>query len=183
VFWTQSDPLGRIRLDALDLPLVFGPNSLRIDFAGNDRFTPASLTVSVTMYDPDAKSTGGGWILTKASTISRIPLALGKKANFAFTAQYKTGQTAPVGNLEFSAKESKIELKATSFDYLAVNGSRAELQGLATINGTGSFSFRMIAVDGSPDTFEIRIWDSTSSFDAPLYQASNTAGGGNIVIH
>ena len=183
VFWTQSDPLGRIRLDALDLPLVFGPNSLRIDFAGNDRFTAATLTVSVTMYDPDAKSTGGGWILTKASTISRIPLALGKKANFAFTAQYKTGATAPVGNLEFSAKESKIELKATSFSYLAVNGSRAELQGQGTINGTGSFSFRMIAVDGSPDTFEIRIWDSSSSFDAPLYQAANTAGGGNIVIH
>jgi uncharacterized protein DUF11/carboxypeptidase family protein len=183
VFWTQSDPLGRIRLDALDLPLAFGPNTLKVDFSGNDRFTPATFTVTVTMYDPDSKSTGGGWILTKGSTIAKIPLVLAKKANFAFTAQYKPGLTAPVGNLEFSAKESKIELKATSFDYLAVNGTRAEIQGIATINGTGSFSFRMIAVDGSPDTFEIRIWDGSSSFDAPLYQASNSAGGGNIVIH
>ncbi len=182
-FWVQSDALGRIRLDALDLPLAFGPNGLKIEFAGNDRFTAASLLVTVTMYDPESKVTGGGWILTKASTISKTALVLGKKANFSFVAQYKNGVTAPVGNLEFSAKESKIELKATTFDYLAVNGNRGELQGKATINGLGSFSFRMIAVDTSTDTFEIRIWDGTTTFDAPLYQASNTTGGGNVVIH
>ena len=179
--WVQTDALGRIRLDALDLPLAFGPNDLRIDFMGNDRFTPATLLLTVQLQ-PGQSVTGGGWILTTTAS-SKIPLVLGKKANFGFIAKFDLGSPTPTGNLVFSAKESKLDFKATGFDYLGVSGNQAELRGHGTINGGGSFSFRMIAVDGVADSFEIRIWDDTMTLDAPLYAASNVTGGGNIVIH
>jgi hypothetical protein len=124
--------------------------------------------------------TGGGWVLTTSSSTG---LVAGKTANFGFNAKYLNGASTPTGNVEFNAKESNVDFKATSFDWLVISGGRAKLQGHGTVNGSGSFSFRLIAVHGTTDTFELRIWSPTGSFDLPLYRAANTLGAGSVVVH
>ena len=70
-------------------------------------------------------------------------------------------------------------------------GQRAQVKGSGTINGTGSYGFLLTAVDGSNDTFRIKIWDKSSN--AVVYdnqvggaddaEPTTTLGGGQIVIH
>ena len=141
--------------------------------------TPVISTIAV-VYDTSTFVTGGGWVLT---TTDSKGLVAGKKANFGFNAKYKAGTAIPTGSVEFTAKESNVSFKATGFDWLVIAGGRAELQGTGTINAIGAYTFRLIAVDGSPDTFEIRIWNGSGSFDLPLYRVAASPGGGNIVVH
>jgi hypothetical protein len=274
-----SDALGRIRLDTRDLPLAAGANSVVVTFAGNARFTPAAVTVPVTVtaedstvavaplgplpagsltataqvtqvadgtlgdltkamvtfalrneagvvtstivspvsaagassatftsvsadiyhveatvtggyftsplsyvlavvYDTSTFATGGGWVMTTTASTGFVP---GKSVSFGFNAKYQGG--SPAGGVELSAKESNLVFKATSLEWIVIGSGRAEIQGRGTINGTGVYSFRLIAADRSPDTFEMRIWTAAGSFDAPLYQVANTLAGGNVVIH
>ncbi len=65
-----------------------------------------------------------------------------------------------------------------------ISGSIVQVQGVGTINGCGSYHFRVIAtqVDLAPDTFEIHIWDAAHSFDTPLLLASGTLSSGQITI-
>jgi hypothetical protein len=139
------------------------------------------------VYDSDIFATGGGWILTTATTrpAGTTPLPAGKKANFAFNLKYKSGTTIPIGNVLFDLKEAALEFRATSVDWLVIGDDRTEFQGRGTINGAGAYAFRVIATHVSTgDTFEIRIWDpAIGSFDAPRYVAANALGGGNIVAH
>ena len=77
-----------------------------------------------------------------------------------------------------------VDFRATAFDWLVISGSIAQVQGVGTINGCGSYHFRVIATQGNlaSDTFEIHIWNSTHSFDAPLLLASGTLNSGQITI-
>jgi hypothetical protein len=65
-----------------------------------------------------------------------------------------------------------------------INQSRtlAQVQGSGTINGAGTYSFRLWAGDGNPDTFRLQIWEQ----DGSLFYDNGTlqpTGGGNISIH
>jgi hypothetical protein len=77
-----------------------------------------------------------------------------------------------------------IVFRGSSFDWLVITGSIAQVQGIGTLNGCGGFHFRVIATQGSltGDTFEIHIWDATHSFDAPLLLATGTLNSGKISI-
>jgi hypothetical protein len=77
-----------------------------------------------------------------------------------------------------------IVFRSTSFDWLVITGSIAQVQGVGTLNGCSGFHFRVIATQGSltGDTFEIHLWDATHSFDAPLLLASGTLNSGKISI-
>lgn len=141
--------------------------------------SPLVYSIAV-VYDSSTFVTGGGSVLT---TTSSTGLVAGKKANFGFNAKYLSGTTIPTGSVEFSAKESNVTFKATGFDWLVISSGRAELQGTGTVNGAGSYSFRLVAIDGSPDSFAIRIWNATTSYDLPLYKVSEQLSSGNNVVH
>jgi hypothetical protein len=157
-----------------------------LTYGGSDFYTPATTDVSFVVYDA---STGGGWILTTSSTTpaGTVPLPAGKKANFGFNAKYSAGSTVPSGNAIFQLKEASLDFQSRSIDGLALSSTTAQVTGSGTINGAGSFRFQITATQGSPDRFEIRIWDPAAStgnsFDHPKYIASNAVGGGSIKIH
>ena len=115
-----------------------------------------------------------------------MPLPAGKKAIFGFIVRYKDGASVPTGNLLFQLSSASIDLKATSFDWLVTSTGHAVFQGRATINGQGSFGYRVTADNASGGThFEIRIWDPAigGSFDQPMYVVSNVLGGGIVKLH
>ena len=100
--------------------------------------------------------------------------------------KYKPNTLDPAGSLNLVLKEAGIDLKATSFTWLVISAGRAEFEGLAASGTATGLHFRVIVYDngtGATDTFEIRVWDATHSFDSPSYRISNTLGGGNIQVH
>ena len=151
-------------------------------------YSSTTTSVPLVIYDPSTFVTGGGWLLTTSTTpvAASTPLPAGKRANFGFTVKYKDGTTIPTGSLLFQLASASIDLKATSFDWLVTGTGHAEFQGLATINGAGSFGYRVIANHATTgDTFEIRIWDPAAggSFDQPKYLVSNALAGGSLKLH
>ena len=110
----------------------------------------------------------------------------GKKANFGFNVKYKgDGTMAPTGSLLFHLKEANIDLKATSFDWLVISadgaGKKADFQGKATINGSGSYTFHVIARDlPSGDTFFLEVKDAGGTV---IVSITGPATGGNIKVH
>ena len=175
---TFTDGYGRVRLDTLD-GFPTGGFSVTIAYAGNDRYLAAS---SASVSVPNTFVTAGGWILTPTGAVG-LP-AVGKKSNFSLNARYKSGETVPSGSFEFKATESNVTFKATSLESMSVVGATAEVQGRGTVNGTAGWSFRVKVAEGSPDTLTVTIWKvGTTTYDAPSYSASNTLGGGNVVVH
>jgi hypothetical protein len=163
---------------------TLGPGVYNIALSvGGSYFTAATTAIAV-VYDPTTFGTGGGYTLTTGATVPTVPA--GKKANFGFNVKYKgDGTMAPTGSLLFHLKEANIELKATSFDWLVIStdgaGKRADFQGTGTINGSGSYTFRVIARDQpSGDTFSIEIRDANG---VPYASSSGTLGGGSIKVH
>ncbi len=85
--------------------------------------------------------------------------------------------------MEFQAKESNVAFKATSIDWLAISGNRAEAQGHGTVNDVAGWTFRVVLVDG-PDKFEIRIWhDGADLTSTPVYFTGGSIGSGSVVVH
>jgi hypothetical protein len=143
-------------------------------------YTSATVTQVMPVYDPSTFATGGGWVLTTAGS-SLVPA--GKKANFGFNVKYKENGIDPTGSLNVTLKEAGLDLKAVTFDWLIISGGRAEFEGAATSGTLTGLRFRVIAFDRSPDSFEIRVWDASGSFDAPTYRIANNLGGGSVQIH
>lgn len=121
---------------------------------------------SVVVYDVTAGSvTGGGFIAGKA--------------NFNVTARYDKGATAPKGNTKFELGNATFT--STTYEWLVVSGTTAQLRGTGTINGAGAYTFVLTATDATPDTFRMQVWDSAG---APVYDSGAAAVvGGSIVIH
>lgn len=150
-----------------------------------------STALQVVVYDPSAGFvTGGGWFTPDPQTCVCTP---GSKATFGFVSQYKKGTSVPTGNQEFQYKVDNVNLHSTSFDWLVVSGPQAQFHGTGTINGAGSFKFRVTVRDGDligqPDSFEIRILP-TGSVDfngTPFWKGGNdltgSNGAGSVVIH
>ena len=54
-----------------------------------------------------------------------------------------------------------------------------------TINGEGSYKFQIAAVDGTPDTFRIKIWTEDANGQHVIYDngSQQAISGGSIVVH
>ncbi|UCG58876.1 MAG: hypothetical protein JSU70_05050, partial [Phycisphaerales bacterium] len=159
-----------------------GVYSLVVSATDNVGNTAQTDPVLFVVYDPgDGFATGGGWFLPDSE--STLP---GGKAEFGFVAKYKQGSST--GNLEFQYKAAEINLKSTTIDWLVISGVSAQFQGTATINGSGLYTFHVMAKDnGEPgvdaDHFNIRIWEGTDTEADPIHKAKNTIAGGNIKVH
>ncbi|MEO8632406.1 MAG: hypothetical protein ABI466_03540 [Chloroflexota bacterium] len=178
---TFTDGYGRVRLDTAD-GFPSGAYSVAVTYDGNDRYEPATaVNVLIVVYDPTTFVTGGGWFMTSSPSTG---LLSGKKTNIGANMKYKNGTTVPTGSLEFQAKESNVSFKATTIDWLAISGNKAEAQGHGTVNGGGGWSFRVVMIDG-PDSFTITIWkdDGSTTYALPSYRTSGSLGSGNVVVH
>jgi hypothetical protein len=158
--------------------------------------------VFLPVYDPNGGFvTGGGWIDSPAGASKLYPAATGK-ANFGFNAKYKTGKnnTNEVdGNTNFQFKAGDLHFSSSVHHSmsLVISGAKATYTGEGTINGSGSYEFRLIAIDGdllgnSTDKFRIKIWTKGNPSDViydnqrGVSESSDDAtvlGGGSIVIH
>ncbi len=156
----------------------------------------ATSCVLVVWFDPSAGFvTGGGWINSPAGAYPADPTLSGR-ANFGFVSKYQKGKTLPSGNTQFQFQAANLSLSSTSFQWLVVSGARAQFKGTGTINGTGSYTFLISAIDGSltggggTDKFRIKITDTAGNIvydnmmNAPETSDPTTVlGGGNIEIH
>jgi formylglycine-generating enzyme required for sulfatase activity len=139
--------------------------------------------------------TGGGWINSEKGAYLPDPTKSGK-ATFSFVSKYKKGQSIPTGNTEFDLKSARLKFRAKTYDWLVVTGSKAQLKGIGTINGKGSYGFILAVIDGNPnnrkgvDRFRMKIWDTATGeviYDnqkgSPDTDDPTTPlSGGNIVI-
>lgn len=136
----------------------------------------------VVVYDPAGGFvTGGGWINSPAGAYTADPNLSGK-ATFGFVSKYKKGATVPEGNTQFQFHAAGFNFSSTSYDWLVIAGTKAQFKGTGTINGQGVYNFMITAVDGSPDTFRIKIWDSDGNV---IYDngSQQPLGGGSITVH
>lgn len=159
--------------------------------------TVEDLDAIVVVYDPSGGFvTGGGWIDSPAGAYVADPDLTGK-ANFGFESKYKKGASTPSGKTEFQFKVAGLSFRSADYDWLVVANARAMFKGTGAVNGAGSYSFMLTAIDGAmpggggSDRFRIKIWDKITEarvydnqLDAPDgTDPITTLGGGSIVIH
>ena len=145
---------------------------------GSDSATAAEFIV---VFDPSGGFvTGGGWIDSPAGAYKDDETLKGK-ANFGFVAKYKKGANVPDGNTQFQFKAGDLNFHSSSYEWLVVAGNKAQFKGEGTINGEGSYMFKISADDDNPDTFRIHIWGDTGTvYDNGSQQE---LGGGSIKVH
>lgn len=113
--------------------------------------TNEDLDAIVVIYDPNGGNAyGGGWFQSPAGALDVNPAAEGK-ASYGFAVNYKN-PAKPKGETQFEFKVGSLEFNALNFDYLAINGARAQFRGTGRIIGVQSgIGFIMTITDGSLD--------------------------------
>ena len=129
----------------------------------------ATKTWLIPTNQEGCKVTYGGWITA----------ANGDRANFGGNAK----GDGPKGNENYQDKGPATDIHVKSINVLSVtcstDGTMASIFGKASINGAGSFDYRIDVRDpaaaGSPDTYRIRV----SAYDS----GEQNLSGGNVQIH
>lgn len=136
---------------------------------------------------------GSGWINSPAGAYTGDPNLAGR-ATFEFAIRYRGGDESAAGQAECHFRIGDLDLYSASYEWLVVDGDRAQLKGAATINGRADYSFMLSVVDGqgdaSADRLRLKIWDTISgsllydSQPGAVEQAQPTAvvAGGDILI-
>jgi hypothetical protein len=106
----------------------------------------------VVIYDPNGGYTyGGGYFNSPAGALVGDPTATGK-ASYGFTVNYFKGATYPKGETQFKLEVANFEFNALNFDYLVMQGAKAQFRGTGKITGDQSgYGFIMTVIDGSLD--------------------------------
>ena len=138
--------------------------------------------VGIAVFDPEgAGSTGAGWFVSEVGATGEV--------HFQFTLSYRDPGMPPKGRLTF--RYAGLVLEATSFDWLVVSGDqRVSARGLATLDGTGTYTFKLVATDRGAgqdsDAVTLQVWsgivDTENKAPTPLHLLRGTLAGGNIVI-
>jgi hypothetical protein len=145
--------------------------------------------------------TGGGWIESPPGAYTADP-ALAGQASFGLVVRYRRGVALPTGRFQFHLAAARLQLHATTFESLQIEGARATFRGVGTLReagGTGERQARFLVsviddqIDGSGlDRLRIKIWDLDAG-NAIVYDSQRSApdnaspttplSGGSIVIH
>ncbi len=132
--------------------------------------------------------TGAGWINSPAGAYQLSP-ALTGYAHFKFVAMARSRTTAPSGEAEFTFRLGEFEFRSKHYESLVVDGARAQITGVGTVNGQGTYNFLISVIDRKVhgghgvDKFRIRITDgSVLVYDNAYPGDSEQAIRGAIVI-
>jgi hypothetical protein len=157
---------------------------------GSDAITAYADTNNNGVQDPGEPSDRATkeWVLPqstpgcKVTDGGRITAANGDKATFGGNAKV-SGTGTPSGAQEYQDHGSAANLNVHSWAVLAVacSGNKASVFGTATINGSGSYNYRIDLTDnGEPgagaDKYRIRL---STGYDS----GEQTLAGGNIQMH
>jgi len=169
---------------------VAGVYTVTVTATDADGAIGSAMFEFVVVYDPSAGFvTGSGWITSPVGADALNPTATGK-ASFGFVSNYQKGAAIPSGNTQFQFQAASLNFHSAAYQWLVISGScRAQFKGTGTINGSGSYTFLLTAVDGErcanpgPDTFRIQITDN--AFGATVYDngTDQAIGGGDIQVH
>ena len=109
------------------------------------------LDAIIVIYDPNGGNAyGGGWFPSPAGALTSDPLAVGK-ASYGFSVNYKNA-AKPKGETQFEFKVGSFEFNALNFDYLSIDGSKAQFKGTGKIiGGQSGVGFIMTVKDGAID--------------------------------
>jgi hypothetical protein len=139
----------------------------------------SSLEAAV-VFDPAAGSArGAGHFESPPGAHASNGSATGR-ATFGFLARYGKDATEPVAHPGFRLKTARFAFESTNYDWLVITGAKAQLRGSGRIDGSGSYGFRITAVDGQTpggdDRMRIEIWDTGSG--AIVYDTQPGAADG-----
>jgi hypothetical protein len=114
--------------------------------------TNGDIEEIVVIYDPNGGYTyGGGWYPSQPGALTSDPTAAGK-ASYGFAVNYFKSSTYPKGESEFEFKVGSLEFDALNFDYLVINGAKAQFRGTGKITGDQSgYGFIISVIDGDLD--------------------------------
>lgn len=120
--------------------------------------TSGDQEATIVIYDPMAGNAfGGGWFASPAGALKSKPSATGK-ASFGFEVHYFKKATLPKGETRLEIKVGEFEFTALNFDYMSINGSRAQMMGIGKITGGQSgINFILTVIDNGDATDYIRL--------------------------
>ena len=118
---------------------------------------------------------------TTAGSIPSEPSISGM-TNFGTNAKYVNNVLIGSTRLNLRDGQFVFDFDSTAYDWLVVtNGNLAKLHGSGSVNGIGGYTFEQTALDDSPDTIRIQIWDSTNTL---VYDINTSVlSNGNIEVH
>jgi hypothetical protein len=117
-------------------------------------YTNGDLQALVVIYDPNGGYTfGNGAFTSPAGSIPSDPTAT-PKICFGFQSNYYKGATNPKGETEFDFDAGEFMFNVLNFDYLVVDGAKAQFKGSGKISnqlGTvqSGIYFIMTVIDGN----------------------------------
>ena len=141
------------------------------DATGNTSYTNTNneLDAIVVIYDPNGGyAYGGGWFQSAAGALTGNSSATGT-ASFGFAVNY-ANPAKPKGETQFEFKAGAFEFNALNFDYLVVNGAKAQFKGTGKIiGGQSGIGFIMTVTDGAEDgsgtdKIRLKIYNRSTGF-------------------
>jgi hypothetical protein len=193
---TIAETAGTGRLTASHAYPAAGVYRVTASVTDDDGGLAASTLDAVVVFDPAAGSArGAGWFSAPPGAVASDATAAGR-AFFGFLARYQKDATVPFAGPGFRLKADRFTFESTGFDWLVVTGAKAQLHGQGRVNGTGSYTFLLSAIDGDrlgtgiPDRLRIKIWDTATgvvSYDNQMGDPDGadptpTLGGGSITV-
>jgi hypothetical protein len=137
-----------------------------IDQAGNVSYasTSGDQEATVVIYDPSSGNAfGGGWFNSPAGALTAKPSLTGK-ASFGFEVHYFKKASLPKGETRFEVKVGDFEFTALNYEYMVINGNKAQMKGSGKITGGQSgVSFVLTVIDnGNADYVRMKIYNKNT---------------------
>jgi sugar lactone lactonase YvrE len=116
---------------------------------------------------------------------------------FGFSAKFWKWDSKPEGHAFFYIKAAGLKFHSTNYEWLVVEGERAQLKGTGKINGKGFYGFMLTAIDSNfnrrwgRDKLRIKIWNlntneiiyDTQPGEDDDAELTNRVYRGSIIIH
>ena len=116
---------------------------------------------------------GAGWFDSPAGTY-QPSLTTSGRAVLSFLAQYsRRSSTVPTGHTQFLLQTTRFTFTSQNFNWLVINGAKAQYTGSGKVNGRGDYGFLLTANDGrttTADTVRLKIWDKAAN-NAVIYDS------------
>jgi hypothetical protein len=165
--------------------------------------TGYSAPLLVAVYDASGFAVGGGWVESPAGSLYpgvEEYAGVAGKAHFDFMARYPRGADVPTGHAAFQFKAGGLHFKSSTFEWLVVAGTRAQLKGEGRLNGAAGFDFMLTCEDRAlrgkrqQERLRMKIWaQETGELVYDNYAGADDTGdldtdgtlvrGGNIVVY